>query len=108
MKITRFRIMGMSMIKAKALLLLIIGAHYVVFISFVLSGLLSFLYLPWFMAITLSSIVVRTVFDPYECPLTSLENNQRVLLGLALSRGFLKDYIIYPRRTFKYLLSKLK
>jgi len=92
----------------KIKLFLTIGAHYVVFIAFVLTALLGLLVLSWYVAITLDALIFRVIFSNSECPLTTLENHYRSQLGLITSKGFLKDYIIYPKRTFKYLVNKLK
>lgn len=92
----------------KVMLLLTIGAHYVVFIAFVLTALLGIYVLTWYVAITLDALIFRVIFSNNECPLTTLENHYRNKLGILASKGFLKDYIIYPRRTFKYLISKIK
>ena len=92
----------------KLLLGLTVGSHYVVFIAFILTAILGILVLSWYIALTLDALIFRVIFSQSECPLTTLENHYRSKLGLIKSKGFLKEYIIYPKVTFKYLINRLK
>mgnify|MGYP003643778424 CR=1 FL=1 len=89
----------------KLVLCLVVLLHYVTFLSFVLTCLISFLFIPWFVAITLIALVIRVIFSPDECPLTTLENVFRKKLNLKPSKGFLKDYILHIKDTLKYLIN---
>lgn len=79
--------------------------HYIVFISFLLTCISGYLVMPWYIATTLIALIVRVIVSPNVCPLTSAENYFRRKLGLKSSHGFLKDYILQPHKTFKYLHS---
>lgn len=92
----------------KNLLYAVIGLHYLVFISFVLTAFLGIAVLPWFVAITLIALIIRVIVSQDECPLTTLENHIRIRLNLPLSRAFLKDYILNPRDTFRSLYKGLR
>lgn len=88
----------------RLLLFLTIGIHYVIFVSFILTTLCSYVFIPWFMSLTLTALIVRVIYSRDECPLTTYENHLRAKLDLLKSKGFLKDYILHPRKTFTYLL----
>lgn len=93
----------------KFMLVAIILVHYVVFVSFLLCVLLGFRVLPWYVAVTLSALIIRgPVFDTLDCPLTVAENKYRVKLDIYPSKGFIKDFIIFPKRTIKMLINKLR
>lgn len=98
----------MQMNYNKCVLFMTIAIHYVVFVSFVLSAFIGWLTLSWYIAIALDALIVRVIVSPMECPLTTIENKYRIKLGLLTSKGFLRDYIIYPKRTFRYLFNKLQ
>jgi len=91
----------------KILLVLTIAFHYVVFVAFLLTCVLSIFNMPWYLALTLDALIFRVVFSRAECPLTSLENYYRRKLLIDDSKGFLKDYIINPKRTITFLYGKL-
>jgi hypothetical protein len=92
----------------KVLLLGSIALHYVVFVSFVLTAVLVLFLLPWYLGVSLIALIVRVIFSREICPLTAFENVQREKLKMYESTGFLKDYILHPKRTFKYILIKLR
>lgn len=87
----------------KLILFIVVFLHYVTFASFVLTCSISFLFVPWFVAITLIALVIRVIFSSDECPLTTLENTFRKELNLKPSKGFLKDYILNIKDTLLYI-----
>lgn len=89
-------------------LVLTIVLHYVVFVAFLLTCLLSIFNMPWYVALTLDALIFRVIFSRAECPLLSLENYFRKNLLIDASRGFLKDFIINPHKTIPFLYEKLK
>ncbi len=92
----------------KILLVGIIAFHYLVFVSFILTVALSITILPWYVAISISSLIARVVVSRGECPLTVLENVIRKKLDLQTSKGFLKEYILHINSTFRQLLFDLR
>ena len=87
----------------KNLLILLVLFHYVIFISFLLTCVLSFVQLPWYIALTMNALIFRVIFSRTECPLTTLENYYRLKLSMKPSQGFLKDYVINIKQTVQYL-----
>lgn len=88
-------------------LLLTVVAHYIIFICFIATVLTGIFVLPVYIAVSLTALITRVIFSPNECPLTTLENKYRKRLQLVTSKGFLKDYILYPKRTFSSLYVEL-
>ncbi len=88
----------------KVLLVLIVLFHYVVFVSFVLTTVLSLFELHWYIAIAMNALIFRVIFSPTACPLTTIENVYRKKLGMSLSRVFMKEYLLNPVITWKKLL----
>lgn len=84
----------------------IVLIHYFIFISFVLTCIGSFIVLEWYIAATLLALVVRVIFSNDECPLTTLENYYRTKYNLKKSLSFLKDYVMSPVTTIKYILQE--
>lgn len=82
-------------------LISIVTFHYLVFVAFLLTSIMSFFQLPWYIALTINALIFRVIFSRAECPLTTLENNIRKKLNMPVSKGFLTDYIIFPLRTLK-------
>jgi hypothetical protein len=91
----------------KLKLLLTIFTHYIIFGCFAATVVLGLFTIPVYVSITLTALIVRVIFSPNECPLTALENAYRKKLSLRPSKGFLKDYIIFPKRTFYSLYVEL-
>ncbi len=92
----------------KLLLVVTVIVHYVVFLSFVMTAVMSVFVLKLYIAIALNALIFRVIFSSNECPLTTLENHYRTKLLMNKSRGFLKDYILFPKKTLAYLYTKLK
>lgn len=88
------------------MLLVYVGIHYGIFGSFVLTSILGFVTLPWYVATTLLALIGRVIFSAQECPLTTFENRCRKKLGIPLSHGFLKDYLLQLPKTIKTLRGK--
>lgn len=98
----------MRIILTKVALVALIILHYVVFVSFILSMWLSFFVMPWYLALSLSSLIARVLVSSGACPLTLLENKLRTNLHLHVSKSFLKDYILNIRQTMLDLWTHLK
>ena len=82
----------------KSLLYLTVAFHYVIFISFILTVVLSWTYLPWYLYFSLGALIIRVITSRDVCPLTQLENIIRQRLGLRKSSGFLNDWILFRRK----------
>lgn len=82
-------------------LLISVIIHYAVFLSFVLTCILGFASLPWYVAITLLALIGRVIFSSQECPLTTFENKCRKKLNVPISHGFMKSWILRIPRTIK-------
>ncbi len=94
--------------RCKLLLVGIVALHYVVFLAFLLTCILSLFVLQWYVALTLNALIFRVIFSPAPCPLTTLENHVKGKLGMPHSTGFLKDWILSPYKTWTAKLKKRK
>jgi hypothetical protein len=79
-------------------LIIVVLFHYLVFFAFILTVLLSWIQLPWYLYLSVVALIARVIFSRNICPLTLLENVFRLRLDLDKSTGFLKDWIIAPMK----------
>lgn len=86
------------------LLILLVGIHYFIFICLVVSTIMSWFMLPWYIAGAIATGNTRIIVSRDECPLTTLENKIRIKLNWKKSRGFLADYILKPMQFLKSML----
>mgnify|MGYP006935481045 CR=1 FL=1 len=100
------------MIKEKLLILALFSIvlfHGFVGISFIIASVMSIFVLPWYLAVAITSLCVRVLFDHNECPLTTLENVIRKKLKVIMpSHGFVHDYVLNFPRTSKQLTVVLR
>lgn len=79
--------------------ILTVAVHYFIFSGLLVSLLMCWFVLPWYLACTVAATVVRLATSREMCPLTALENKFRRKLHMAESTGFLKDWILRPLKT---------
>lgn len=71
-------------------------AHLIIIIGNLTSILLLPVFMPWYVALPLMSLLVNLLFAPVPCPLTKLENKIRKELGMREIRHFVGHYLVWP------------
>lgn len=80
----------------RGLYVLVVGLHYGVFFAFVITSLVGILLFPWYVYLTIVSLIARVLVSREICPLTVVEDYIGAKIGYAKSKGFLKDWILRP------------
>ncbi len=72
--------------------------HYLLFIALLGSIPMLFLFEPWYVSIPLVVWLINLMTLPVKCPLTTLENVIRRLLGMTTIKGFVSKHILFRDR----------
>lgn len=91
--------------KNRILLEVTVIVHYLVVAGLSLAIPLSLIFQPWYIFLTITTIVVRTALDRQICPLSQLECHYQRKLGLPEKDKFIKHHIIF---NWNRLLKRLK
>jgi uncharacterized membrane protein len=78
-------------------LVITVLSHYILFIVLVGSVPFLFIYEPWYVSIPVVVWLLNLMTLPVRCPLTTLENKIRRVLGLKTIRGFVSYWILWRR-----------
>ena len=84
---------------------LIVGFHFFIIFTNLVSIPFLLLKLSWFISIPISTLIVNLMFSPIPCPLTKMEQKIRIKLNMKpLSTGFVGYYIIIPvKKMIRYI-----
>lgn len=93
----------MKVILLRAIILL----HYFVFIALVSALPLSIIYQPWYMAVAVWTLVIRTAMSPEICPLSALEVKLQNMLGLEEKKKFMKQHVLIDALRLKNYVTTL-
>ncbi len=69
--------------------------HYIVFVCFVITVLFGWLHMPFYLYVTVSSLIIRVLVSRDICPLNIIENKFRKPLGMEPMERFVKEYVIH-------------
>jgi hypothetical protein len=82
----------------KLALYIVIALHYLLFIMLISSIPMLFLFEPWYVSTPLVVWLINLMTLPVKCPLTTLENVIRRLLGMTTIKGFVSKHILFRDR----------
>jgi len=74
----------------------VVTTHLIVIIGNLVSILLLPVFMPWYVALPLMSLLINLLFAPVPCPLTKLENKIRKELEMKEIKHFVGHYLVWP------------
>jgi hypothetical protein len=77
---------------------LLVAAHWLLVVGFVLSFVMLPFRAPWYVALPLMTFMFSFTTTRVQCQLTNLENYLRLRLGKRRIRGFVGHYFLRPAR----------
>lgn len=89
----------------RSALLLVVLAHFALFLALAGSGIALLIWEPWYVSIPLVTWILRLPVLPGVCQLTQLESSLRVRLGLSPIKSFIREHVL---KTYVKIKKRIK